>query len=235
MTGAFFFAFLGKVPLGLSQPDKYFIRFSVIIGLGGDSLFDRILEVLSSLGLTGVFAGIFLEAIGLPFPGSVLAALAGFLSRQGEFNIITAFFVSLLGYMFGSISAFMIGRHIGEPFIKKWGKYIRLTPERIDKAQELLEKSAPIYVVGGRFLPTIGNITPYVAGISSISIVKFLVYDMLHAVLWLTFFLGFGAVVGNEWYRVIENPLFTWIVIGVSLFITVYVFRSFLPKRKNKG
>ncbi|WP_176772711.1 hypothetical protein [Sporomusa acidovorans] len=35
-------------------------------------MFDRILEILSSLGLPGVFIGVFLEAIGLPFPGSVL-------------------------------------------------------------------------------------------------------------------------------------------------------------------
>jgi len=198
-------------------------------------LFERILEILSSLGLAGVFAGVFLEAIGLPFPGSVLVALAGFLSRQGEFNIIIAFLVSLFGYMLGSISAFMIGRHIGEPFIKKWGNYIRLTSQRIEKAQELLEKSAPIYVVGGRFLPTIGNITPYVAGISCISITKFLIYDMIHAILWLTIFLGFGAVVGNEWYRIVEEAWFKWIVIGGSLLILVYVFRSFLPRRrKNK-
>lgn len=198
-------------------------------------MFERILEILSSLGLIGVFAGVFLEAIGLPFPGSVLVALAGFLSRQGEFNIIIAFLVSLFGYMLGSISAFMIGRHIGEPFIKKWGKYIRLTSQRIDKAQELLEKSAPIYVVGGRFLPTIGNITPYVAGISCISITKFLIYDMIHAILWLTIFLGFGAVVGNEWYRIVEKAWFKWIAVGGSLLILVYVFRSFLPRRrKNK-
>ncbi|MBP2659113.1 MAG: yabI 1, partial [Firmicutes bacterium] len=66
------------------QSDKYLILFSGIIGLGGDILSDRILEILSSLGLAGVFAGVFLEAIGLPFPGSVLVALAGFLSKQGD-------------------------------------------------------------------------------------------------------------------------------------------------------
>lgn len=198
-------------------------------------MFDRILDVLSSLGLAGVFAGVFLEAIGLPFPGSVLVALAGFLSKQGEFNMIIAWLVSLLGYMLGSISAFMLGRRIGEPFIKRWGRYIRLTPKRIRKAQELLRKSAPAYVIGGRFLPTIGNVTPYVAGISGISIIKFLIYDMVHAALWLTIFLGVGAVLGSEWHTMVENPRLKWGAIGGGLLLLVYVFRDSFPiQNKNK-
>jgi len=202
--------------------------------MGGDNLFDRMLDILSNLGLPGVFVGVFLEAIGLPFPGSVLVALAGFLSEQGEFPIIMAWLVALLGYMLGSVSAFMIGRQIGEPFIEKWGKYIRLTPERIDKAQELLQKSAPLYIIGGRFLPTIGNVTPYVAGISGISIVKFLIYDMVHAVLWLTIFLGFGAMLGDKWHMILENPWLKWGAIGSGVLILIYVFRKLLPVHSNK-
>ncbi|CUH95237.1 putative membrane protein [Propionispora sp. 2/2-37] len=197
-------------------------------------MFDRILDFLSSLGLTGVFAGVFLEAVGLPFPGSVLVLFAGFLAKQGEFNIVLAWLISLLGYLFGSFSAFMIGRHIGEAFIKKWLRYIKLTPKRIDKAQELLQKSAPLYIVGGRFLPTIGNITPYVAGISGISIVKFLVYDMVHAILWLTIFLGAGAAIGSRWQWIIDSPWFTWIAVGGSVFLFVYLCREFLPLTRHK-
>jgi len=196
-------------------------------------LFDRILEFLSSIGLPGVFAGVFLEAIGVPFPGSVLVALAGFLSKQGEFDIIIAWLVSLLGYLMGSVSAFMIGRYIGEPFIKRWGRYIGITPERLDKAKELLQKSAPAYVVGGRFIPTVGNVTPYVAGISGISIARFLIYDMLHAVLWLTIFLGAGAVLGSQWNRMVDSLWLKWVTIGGGLLILVYVFRDFLSVRSK--
>lgn len=197
-------------------------------------MFDRILDFLSSLGLPGVFAGVFLEAVGLPFPGSVLVLFAGFLAKQGEFNIVLAWLVSLLGYLLGSFSAFMIGRHIGEAFIKKWLRYIKLTPERIDKAQELLQKSAPLYIVGGRFLPTIGNITPYVAGISGISVFRFLIFDMVHAILWLTIFLGAGAAIGSRWQWIIDSPWFTWLGIGGSLFLFVYLCKDFLPITKHK-
>lgn len=195
-------------------------------------MFDTMLEFLSSLGLPGVFIGVFLEAIGLPFPGSILVGLAGFLSKQGDFSIIAAWLVSMLGYLLGSLSAFMIGRYFGETLLERWKKYIRLTPERIENAQKLLRKSAPVYVIGGRFLPTIGNITPYVAGLSNISIVKFLVYDMVHAVLWLTVFLGAGIFFGNDWA---ENRWVKWIAIGGSLLILVYVLWKlfFVPSKDH--
>ncbi|MEN6413579.1 MAG: DedA family protein [Veillonellales bacterium] len=198
-------------------------------------MFDWIIDFLSSLGLPGVFAGVFLEAIGLPFPGSVLVAFAGFLSRQGEFSIIAAWLVSLLGYLLGSLSAFLLGRRMGEPFIKRWGRYIRLNPERIGKAQKLLQKSAPLYVIGGRFLPTIGNVTPYIAGISGISIVNFLIYDMIHAILWLTVFLSAGAVMGSNWQIITANPWLKWAALGGGLLILVYVVRDlFSAGSKNK-
>lgn len=199
-------------------------------------MFEKIIEFLSNLGLPGVFAGTFLEAIGLPFPGSALVALAGLLSKQGQFNIMIAWLVALFGYLLGSLSAFMLGRHIGEPFIKRWGRYIRLTPERIDKAQKLLQKSAPVYVIGGRFVPTVGNITPYVAGISDISVTQFLFYDMIHAVLWISTLLWAGAALSSEGKTIIGTPWFKWGAIGGGLLILVYVFSSFLPVRnKNKG
>lgn len=189
-------------------------------------MFDHIFEILKSLGLSGVFIGVFLEAIGLPFPGSVLVALAGFWARQEQFNIIIAWLVSLAGYLLGSFSAFMIGRHIGEPFVRKWGRYIGLTSKRIDKAQKLLQRSATVYIIGARFLPTVGNVTPYVAGISDISIVKFLIYDMVHAVLWLTIFFGLGAVFGGEWHEMLNNSWFKVAAAGGCLLVLVYVLRK---------
>ena len=196
-------------------------------------MFDRIIDMLSSLGLPGIFAGVFLEAIGLPFPGSVLVALAGFLAKQGEFSIVTAWLVALSGYLLGSLTAFLLGRYFGGAFLEQWGRYIRLTPERIDKALELLQRSAPAYIIIGRFLPTIGNITPYVAGISGISTVQFLIYDMIHALIWLTVFLGAGAALGDNWHSWVNNPRFIWVAVGGSVLILVYVLRDWLPVRSK--
>ncbi|SHF07788.1 DedA family protein [Desulforamulus putei] len=192
-------------------------------------MFDKILKILSSLGLPGLLAGVYLEALGVPFPGSVLVALAGFLSKQGKINMILAWLVSLLGYILGSTTAFLIGRHVGEPFIKRWGRFLQLTPQRFDHARQWLQKSAPGFIIGGRFIPTVGNITPYVAGISGISLVRFLLYDMIHALLWVTTFLGAGALLGRNWHRLMDTPWLKWFWVAGGLILLIYIFRHRIP------
>ncbi|ABO50821.1 Uncharacterized membrane-associated protein-like protein [Desulforamulus reducens MI-1] len=190
---------------------------------------EQILEHLSKLGLPGLFVGVFLEALGLPFPGSVLVGLTGFLCRQGDFNIFIAWLVALAGYMLGSATAFTLGRYIGEPFLIKWGKYLRLTQERFSKAQELFVKSAPAFIIGGRFIPTIGNLTPYVAGISGISIFRFLFFDAIHAVLWLTVFLGGGALLGQNWPKIMDVLGFKYLWAVLIFLLGMYMLRHYLP------
>lgn len=198
-------------------------------------MFERILEILTGLGLPGLFVGVFLEALGLPFPGSVLVALAGFLSRQGELNLIIAWLVALLAYLLGSVSAFSLGRYLGEPFLKKWGKYLGVTSDRLAKVQELLSDSAPGYIIGGRFIPTVGNITPYVAGLSGIDIKRFLLFDSIHAVLWLTTFLGAGALLGRNWQKIINGSWFTWLTVAVAVLLVLYLaWQLWSAKEKNK-
>lgn len=190
---------------------------------------EQILDLLTSLGLPGLFVGVFLEALGLPFPGSVLVALTGFLCRQGEFNIIIAWLVAMIGYLMGSITAFVLGRFVGEPFLNKWGRYLQLTPERFAKAQELLTKSAPGFIIGGRFIPTVGNLTPYIAGISSISLTKFLFFDLIHAVLWLTAFLGGGAILGQNWPRLMDTPGIKYFWVLAVILLGLYLIKHYLP------
>lgn len=198
-------------------------------------MLDKVLDVFSHLGLAGLFAGIFLESLGVPFPGSLLVALAGFLSKQGKLNIILAWVVAMSAYLLGSTSAYLIGRHIGEPFFKRWGRYLHLSPERFDRAQEYLKKSAPGFIIGGRFIPTIGNITPYVAGISGISLVRFVAYDMIHAALWLTAFLGAGSLLGSNWQRVADGRWTSWFWVAGLLPVIYYLFRYIqLQNKKTK-
>ncbi|WP_003543308.1 DedA family protein [Desulfotomaculum nigrificans] len=194
---------------------------------------DKICAIFGELGLIGLFLGICLEALGLPFPGSVLLGVTGFLSRQGKFNIFLAWTVAIAGYMIGSTAAFLIGRHIGEPFMLRWGKYIHLTPDRFEQAKGWLTRSAPGFIIGGRFIPTVGNITPYVAGISGIPLTKFLLYDFVHASLWLTTFLGAGSLLGNNWQRVMNSQWTKWVwVIIIFIFSFYFLRRNLVNKTK---
>lgn len=195
-------------------------------------MLEMILSYLKSLGLAGLFIGVFIEALGLPFPGSVFIALAGFLCNQGKLNYVLAIAAALSGYLSGSTAAFLIGKHIGEPFLLRWGKYLLLTPARLHKAQHWLGRSAAAFIILGRFIPTAGNLTPYIAGLSKIKLVWFLIYDTIHALIWGAMFFGVGAFFGKEWPVMLKflNGKLLWLVLAV---VIIYIIYLIFKKERN--
>jgi membrane protein DedA with SNARE-associated domain len=58
-------------------------------------LSDAILSYLSSLGLFGLMGGVFIESMGVPFPGGIMVILTGFLVQQGHLEFFSALWVIL--------------------------------------------------------------------------------------------------------------------------------------------
>jgi membrane protein DedA with SNARE-associated domain len=65
-------------------------------------LLDFIVNYLTALGLSGLLAGVFIEAMGVPFPGGIMVVLTGFLVNQGKINFFSALITTLSGYTAGS-------------------------------------------------------------------------------------------------------------------------------------
>ena len=51
-------------------------------------MLDFIVNYLTALGLSGLLAGVFIEAMGVPFPGGIMVVLTGFLVNQGKINFL---------------------------------------------------------------------------------------------------------------------------------------------------
>ena len=51
---------------------------------------EAILSYLSTLGLFGLVGGVFIESMGVPFPGGIMVILAGLLVQQGHLEFFSA-------------------------------------------------------------------------------------------------------------------------------------------------
>jgi membrane protein DedA with SNARE-associated domain len=162
-------------------------------------LLDFIVNYLTALGLSGLLAGVFIEAMGVPFPGGIMVVLTGFLVNQGKINFFSALITTLSGYTAGSFTAYLIGRNLGQPFFLWCGRYLRITPERIKQTQSWLDRSAPAFIVFGRFLPGVSNLTPYMAGVSRIGAGYFLFYNTLFTLGWGGLYLLLGMFFGHNY------------------------------------
>lgn len=160
---------------------------------------DYILNYLSTLGLAGLLVGVFIESMGVPFPGGIMVILTGFLVNQGRLDFSSAMLATLSGYTGGSLTAYLIGRNFGQPLFARLGAFLHISPERFEQAQSLLDRSAPAFIIFGRFLPGISNLTPYMAGVSRISLPYFLLYNTIFTVGWGVLYLLLGMFFGHNY------------------------------------
>lgn len=163
-----------------------------------------ILEFLGTLGAGGLFLGLIIEALGIPFPGGLMTLLAGILVNQGRLDFHHIFAAALLGFNIGATVAYFIGRTIGEPFLLRFGKYLRVTPAKLERARFWMYHSAPAFILFGRFIPMVSNLTPYLAGISRLSFIQFFIYNSLFAAGWILFNLSVGIFFGHNWGHILS-------------------------------
>jgi len=200
-------------------------------------LLDLIVNYLSALGLGGLLAGVFIEAMGIPFPGGIMVVIAGFLVNQGRLGFSSALVIIFSGYTAGSLTAYLIGRHVGQPFFVRFGRILGIPPGRFDQARFWLDRSAPAFIIFGRFLPGLSNMTPYLAGVSGIGMIYFLFYNTVFALGWGALYLILGMFFGHN-YQVISGylnsrlPLFGLGLLCLCLFY-IFVVKKRLPGLKK--
>lgn len=196
-----------------------------------------ILDYLSNLGLTGLLLGVFIESMGVPFPGGIMVILTGLLVNQGRLQFSSAILVILSGYTAGSLTAYFIGRYLGQPFFARIGALLHISPERFEQAQSLLDRSAPAFIIFGRFLPGVSNLTPYMAGVSRISLPFFLLYNTIFTIGWGFLYLLMGMFFGYNYQLIapyINNSL---PLLGVALLgsYLIYVFAGSFIRNRQKN
>lgn len=196
-----------------------------------EQLMQTLFDYLAKLGSVGLLAAIFIDALGLPFPGGLMIVMFGFLINRGDVNLFEVMLAIYCGYLTGTTAAYYIGKNIGEPFIKKYGRILRVTPERFAKARQWLNNFSAAYIIFGRFIPTLGNVTPYIAGISQVKLPYFLIYSSIFTLLWSAVNIAVGYLFGQNWRQVAEAVSTKSWIIGL-LFIMAYLAYKYYKSTK---
>ncbi|MBM7855274.1 membrane protein DedA with SNARE-associated domain [Desulfohalotomaculum tongense] len=200
-----------------------------------EQLTGAVFQYLSQLGGIGLFVAVFIDALGIPFPGGLMIVMSGFLIQRGDLGVVEAVLAVVTGYLSGAVAAYFVGKHVGYPTIKKYGRYLKITPEGFKKGQQSLKHSAAAYLIIGRFIPAVGNIAPYMAGISGLKIIWFVLYSSVFALLWGTFNLSVGYIFGRSWHKAGELiGTNSWLAAG-SLILLYFGYKYYQHKKLNKN
>ena len=139
---------------------------------------------LNHYGYLAVGGLILLEDFGVPVPGETVLILAAVYAGAGRLNIWLVALIGFLGAVTGDNIGFAIGHFGGRPLIERWGRYILLTPERLDKATDFFERRGAGIIIIARFVEGLRQANGIVAGTTGMHWARFLLFNSIGAALW---------------------------------------------------
>ncbi|MCC7550290.1 MAG: DedA family protein [Methanobacterium sp.] len=186
-----------------------------------------IIHLIENLGYWGIFIGMTLESACIPLPSEVIMPFAGFVVYEGKMSLIGITIVGALGNLFGSLIAYFVGLKGGRPLLEKYGKYILITHNRLEMADEWFNKYGHEAVLISRVLPGIRTFISLPAGISHMDLKRFIIYTLLGSLPW-CFILGYiGVQLGPKWNMIkgYFHILDIIVIIGIIGFFTYLIYK----------
>jgi len=202
-------------------------------------MFDKIVEIVSAFGYIGVFLLMLLENIFPPIPSELIMPLAGFVAARGDLNFITVILVGTAGSVVGALPWYYAGAKLGQArmkrFAERWGHWLTLSPEDVDKASEWFDRHGKGAVFFGRLIPAVRTLISVPAGIAGMSMTKFLIYSTLGSLIWTALLALGGYLLESQYEKVSEymNPISTGVVVLMVLYYLYRLIRQRFGRKEH--
>jgi membrane protein DedA with SNARE-associated domain len=190
---------------------------------------NTILHYIELYGYIIIFLSLFLGIVGIPAPEESLLFLVGVLIVHHKLSFGLAMICSILGALIGMLVAYVCGKFIGYPFIKKYGKYVGITDERWEKARNKYNGNVRKTILLGFYMPGLRQISPYFAGIANIPFQKFFLFSLLGTLLW-TFPFIVGGYYAGKVFNI--NPKYVpYVGVVFLILFLVYVLIKYIKRK----
>ena len=205
------------------------------------SIVDWLTSLIESAGYIGVATAVFIESVFAPIPSPFILPFVGFVASRTDQSLVISILAGAVGAYLGSFPFYFLGRW-GEGavnrFLKKFGKYLFIEQEEVEKGFEFFEKYGSGIVFTGRLLPLVRSVISFPAGVAKMPFLQFSIYTFLGSVIWNAILGTAGYLLGERWEIIIvwletyENVVIVGSILVVLGYI-VYKIARRSQKKKN--
>lgn len=194
------------------------IKFLVDFILHIDEHLNSIIVQYGTWTYAILFAIIFVETglVVMPFlPGDSLLFAAGAFASRGSLNPFVLTLLLSLAAVMGDTVNYWVGRYFGPRVFKTESRL--LNHRHLERAQEFYERHGGKAIVFARFVPIVRTFAPFVAGVGAMNYPRFLFYNVVGGVAWITLFVWAGFFFGNIPAVEKNFELVIFAIIGLSV------------------
>ena len=189
--------------------------------------------VLSHYGYLAVGGLVLVEDFGVPAPGETVLIAAAVYAGAGQLNIILVAVIGFLAAVIGDNIGFAIGHFGGRRLALRLGRYVLLTPRRLDAAERFFTRHGGKVVTIARFVEGLRQANGVIAGITGMPWRRFLAFNALGAALWVGLWVTLGDLAGTNItpiYNIIQR-FSLYLLIGLGVVIVALIARHLLRRR----
>lgn len=175
------------------------------------------LQLYDAVGYVGVAVAIALETFVPIIPSEVIVPMAGWKVSQSAadpsvlepltnapWSWAAVLLVATLGAVLGSLAGYLIGAWGGRPLLDRWGRYVHIHPEDLDRADEWFRRYGDWAVFFARLVPLLRALINYPAGVARMPLGRFILFSTLGSLPWNAGLLLAGFLLGENYERLYE-------------------------------
>jgi membrane protein DedA with SNARE-associated domain len=197
---------------------------------------------ISSYGYLAVFILMLAESACIPVPSELTMPFAGALSAGAvagaHLNLVLVIATGVAGNVAGSYLAWGIGAYGGRAAWHRWGRYVLLRDDDIDRAERWFTRHGTKAVFFGRLLPVVRTFISLPAGLARMPAARFGIYTLLGCIPWIAALAWAGYAVGRNWGSVasaLHGPSYALAALIVVLVIVAFVMLWRRRRRERTG
>jgi membrane protein DedA with SNARE-associated domain len=149
---------------------------------------DWILDLIDRGGYLAVTFLMLLENVFPPIPSEVVMPVAGIVAGRGDLSVALVILFGTIGAVAGQLLWFWLGLRIGEEGLKRLarshGRWLTVSPRDIERADEWFDRHGGKAVMFGRLIPGVRTLISLPAGLSGMSLPRFLIYSTIGSGAW---------------------------------------------------
>ncbi len=214
---------------------------------------DAIAALAPLWGFALIFFFMAVESSFIPFPSEIVMIPAGFLAARGELtchmpavDLALACVAGLIGSLVGAYFNYYLSAKLGEPFLRKYGKWFFLKPEALDRACEVFNKYGAATTFVCRLIPVIRQLISIPAGLARMPLGSFTLFTGLGAGIWTVILAAAGYALGKSAGNITYVELvhrgkamidanLVWVILGALVLGAGYIAISKLVMRRERS
>ncbi len=178
--------------------------------------------LLNAYGLPAIAVVLLIKSIGvpIPIPADVLMFAAVARVAQGTDGLGLTFTVLLMAIIVGDVIQYWLARGPGRAVVYRVGRYLGLTPARLDATSALVRKSGPVGLAVIILTPGVRAASVAACGLANVSLRVFVAGLVIGEGLFLALHFFLGSILSVVWQQLTQSasgPLVAVVFVGLLL------------------